>query len=191
MAYDIMEVEILFDELNEKTEKTIASYRNDLMGLRAGRANPHILDKVVVDYYGNPTALNQMTNISVPEARLLVISVWDASAVKNVEKAIINANIGLTPSSDGKIIRLVFPEITEDRRKSLVKDVKAMCEKGKVGIRNIRRDILEELKKLKKDSVVSEDELASFEKDVEKIIVLQIAAIDKVTAEKEKEIMSV
>lgn len=159
--------------------------------MRAGRANAHILDKVTVDYYGTPTPINQMANISVPEARMIVISVWDASQMKAVEKAIVDANLGIMPNNDGKVIRLVFPELTEERRRALAKDVKAAAEKTKVAVRNVRRDGIEDLRKLKKDNVISEDLLADTEKEVDKIVSAKIESIEKLQQEKETEIMSV
>ncbi|HOB64026.1 MAG TPA: ribosome recycling factor, partial [Clostridia bacterium] len=155
------------------------------------RANVRILDKILVDYYGTPTPINQMANITVPEARVLAISVWDASAIKNVEKAILASNIGITPINDGKLIRLIFPELTEERRRQLVKEVKTLGENTKVAIRNIRRDAIEDLRSLKKNSIITEDDLDKFEKDVEKAVNGFIAEIDKMMADKEKEIMSV
>lgn len=191
MAYEIMEVELVFDELKTRSDKSIAAMRTELAQMKAGRANPHLLDKITVDYYGTPTPINQMANISIPEARLLTISVWDTSAIKNVEKAILAANIGITPTNDGKLIRLVFPELTEERRRQLVKETKTLAENTKVAIRNIRRDAIEALKAFKKDSIVTEDELAKFEKDVDKNVNASIAEIDKMVVDKEKEIMSV
>jgi ribosome recycling factor len=191
MAYDIMEVELVFDELRTKSDKSIAAMRAELAQMKAGRANPHLLDKIMVEYYGTPTPINQLANISVPEARLLTISVWDASAIRNVEKAILAANIGITPTNDGKLIRLVFPELTEERRRQLVKEVKTIAENTRVAIRNIRRDAIEALKSFKKDGIVTEDELSKFEKDVDKTVNAAVAEIDKMVADKEKEIMSV
>lgn len=191
MAYDILELEIVFDELKEKSDKTIQSFKSELSNMRAGRANAHILDKVTVDYYGTPTPINQMANISVPEARMIVISVWDASQMKAVEKAIVDANLGIMPNNDGKVIRLVFPELTEERRRALAKDVKAAAEKTKVAVRNVRRDGIEDLRKLKKDNVISEDLLADTEKEVDKIVSAKIESIEKLQQEKETEIMSV
>lgn len=191
MAYDSIDVELIFDDAAERFDKSLSSYQTELAGLRAGRANTHILDKVLVDYYGTPTPINQMANISVPEARVLMISVWDMSALKNVEKAIIDANVGLMPNNDGKVIRLIFPELTEERRKALTKDVRAMAENAKIAVRNIRRDTLDALKKLKKDSVITEDDLSKYEKDIEKTVAEKITAIDKAASEKEGEIMSV
>lgn len=191
MAYEIMEVELVFDDLKTRAEKSIAAMKNDLASMKAGRANARLLDKITVDYYGTPTPINQMSNITIPEARLLTISVWDTSAIKSVEKAILAANIGITPVNDGKIIRLVFPELTEERRRQLVKEVKTLAENTKVAVRNIRRDAIETLKSFKKDSIISEDELDKFEKDVDKNTSASVAEIDKMVAEKEKEIMSV
>ena len=191
MAYDIMEVELVFEELNTRSEKSITAMKNELAAMKAGRANVRILDKILVDYYGTPTPINQMANITVPEARVLAISVWDASAIKNVERAILASNIGITPINDGKLIRLIFPELTEERRRQLVKEVKTLGENTKVAIRNIRRDAIEDLRSLKKNSIITEDDLDKFEKDVEKAVNGFIAEIDKMMADKEKEIMSV
>lgn len=191
MAYEIMEVELVFDELQSKSDKSIGAMKTELAQMKAGRANAHILDKILVDYYGTPTPINQMANITIPEARLLTISVWDTSAIKSVEKAILAANIGITPMNDGKLIRLVFPELTEERRRQLVKEVKTNAENTKVALRNIRRDAIDDLRSFKKDSIVTEDELEKFEKDVDKNVNAGIAEIDKMVADKEKEIMSV
>ncbi|HOO22310.1 MAG TPA: ribosome recycling factor [Clostridia bacterium] len=191
MTYDIMELELLFVELDERMGKTIKSFNTDLASLRAGRANPHILDNVTVDYYGVPTPLNQMANISIPEARVLMINVWDGSMLKKVEKAIIDANVGIMPNNDGKVIRLVFPEPTEERRRSLVKDIKNFAENAKVAVRNIRRDTMSELKSLEKNKVISEDILKDCEDTVDKNVSAKIAEIDKLAADKEQEVMKV
>ncbi len=191
MAYDILEVEVLFDELNTKSEKTIAQYNNELASLRAGRANPKILDGLTVDYYGVDTPFNQVGNITVPEARILMITVWDNSLLKKVEKSIIDANLGITPNNDGKNIRLIFPEPTEERRRALVKDVKNLTEKSKVALRNIRRDSISELKALEKSKTISEDLLKTYEADVEKIVSKNVAEIEKFGAAKEKEVLTV
>ena len=151
MAFGIEEVDFLFETFDEENAKTFENYKTELQGIRAGRANPHILDKVEVEYYGMMTPLNQMANVTIAEARVLVVSVWDKSALKNVEKAILAANVGITPNNDGTVIRLVFPEVTEERRRALVKDIKQGAEETKIVLRNHRRDINEELKKLKKD----------------------------------------
>ncbi|MBO8423920.1 MAG: ribosome recycling factor [Firmicutes bacterium] len=182
---------MVFDDLEERTAKTISNLRTELQSLRAGRANPHILDKVTVPYYGVDTPLNQMANITVPEARMLVINVWDQSALKAVEKAIIAANVGIFPTNDGKVLRMVFPELTEERRRSLVKDVKVAGENAKVAVRNIRRDAIDLLRGYKKDSVVTEDDLFALEKDVDKAVNAAISDIDKICSDKETEIMSV
>jgi ribosome recycling factor len=191
MSYEITEVELAFDDLRTRGEKSIASFKHDLQAMKAGRANAHILDKVLVDYYGTPTPINQLANITIPEARLLSISVWDQSAMRAVEKAIIAANVGINPINDGKVIRLVFPELTEERRKSLVKEVKVHAENTKIALRNIRHDTLEMLRSFKKDSIVTEDELKTFEKDLDKNFNSFVADVDKAAADKEKEIMSV
>ncbi len=191
MNYEIEEIDILKDDLEERVSKSIKSMQYDLANLRAGRANMHILNGINVDYYGAPTPLNQVANITIPEARLLCITVWDTNIIKKVEKAIIDANIGIMPTNDGKIIRLVFPEPTEERRKTLVRDVKGLAEKAKIAIRNIRRDIIEESKKLKKQNVLTEDIQISLEKDIDKYIAQQIAEVDKIALNKEEEIMKV
>ncbi len=191
MSYGIDEVDLIFEEMNEKYQKTIHNFSNELKSIRAGRANPHILDKILVDYYGTPTPINNMANITVPEARLLVISVWDKSALKSVEKAILAANIGITPNNDGNVIRLIFPELTEERRKSLVKDLKNNSESTKVVLRNARRDAIDALKKLEKDSAITEDDLKDFTADVDKALAKQIEDVDKLTKDKEQEILSV
>ena len=191
MSYGIDEVDLIFEEMNEKYAKTLHNFSNELQSIRAGRANPHILDKILVDYYGTPTPINNMANLTVPEARLLVISVWDKSALKNVEKAILAANIGITPNNDGNVIRLVFPELTEERRKSLVKELKNNAEGTKVVLRNARRDAIEQLKKLEKDSTITEDDLKDFTSDVDKALAKQIDDVDKLTKDKEQEILSV
>lgn len=191
MAYEAMEVLELFEEYEERLDKGVSSLKNEFNNLKAGRANPFILDKIMVDYYGVETPIKQVGNISVPEARVLLISVWDQSALKAVEKAIIAANIGLTPNNDGKVIRLIFPDLTQERRKDLVKQIKTMSENMKISLRNSRRDINEGIKKLKKDNVISEDEVATYEKDIDKKLADFVEKLDKVTKEKEVEVMSV
>jgi len=188
---DSIEVLEIFDSLDEKIAKSQDALVREFNEMKAGRANPHILDKVTVDYYGTPTPIKQIGNITVPEARMLLISVWDQSALKNVEKAILAANVGITPTNDGKNIRLIFPELTAERRKELAKQVKAAAENIKVQIRNARRDAMEGLKKLNKDKLISEDEQATLEKDVDKNVSQAIDKVDKMTKEKEDEIMSV
>lgn len=187
----IEQVEEILLVLDDKLTKTISVLKEDFTGIRAGRANPHILDKVMVDYYGAPTPLNQTSNISVQEGRCLVVSPWDASLLKAIEKAIQVSNIGITPTNDGKVIRLVFPQLTEERRRDLSKQIKKMGEDAKVAQRNVRRDALEALKKLKTDKLISEDEYAAYEKDVEKSVSDGVAQIDAAVAAKDKEIMTV
>ncbi|MDE6189376.1 MAG: ribosome recycling factor [Clostridia bacterium] len=190
MAYEQIEILEIFDEFQTKMSKSISSLQYEFNNLKAGRANPHILDKIVVDYYGVPTPLKQIGNIQTPEARILMITVWDTSILKEVEKAIIAANIGITPNNDGKVIRLVFPELTQERRKELCKTLKALAENTKVALRNARRDINDSIKKFKKD-LISEDEAALYEKDVDKQLAEQIDIVDKMSKEKEQEILSV
>ena len=175
----------------DKMDKTIAVIQKDLSTLRAGRANPQILDKITVDYYGTPTALNQVGNISSPEPRLLVIAPWEASMITPIEKAIQKSDSGINPSNDGKVIRLLVPELTAERRKDLCKQVKKRIEEGKVAIRAIRRDSMESLKKKKKDSELTEDDQKNAEKELQKVTDAHIEQIDKVGTAKEKEIMEV
>ena len=191
MSYDIIEVLELLDNYESALKKAVDSYKAHILNIRAGRANPHILDKVMVDYYGTPTPLNQMGSITVPEAKMIVVSIWDLSALKAAEKAIIDANLGITPSSDGKVIRLVFPDLTEERRQALVKELKQTTENAKVNLRNHRRDANECLKKLKKDSLITEDDVKALEKDVDKLLSDYTAAIDKAFKDKENEILGV
>ena len=191
MAIENEQFEIILMEAMEKVDKTYSVLNSEYITIRAGRANPHILDKVLVDYYGTPTPINQVGNISVSEGRCLVIAPWDASMVKVIEKQLLAENLGITPSSDGKVIRLVFPVLTEERRKELVKQVKKMAEDSKVAIRNIRRDSMDALKKMKNNKELSEDEHATCEKEVDKVISESIEKIEKLAVEKEKDIMSV
>lgn len=175
----------------EHMKKSVDKLAHDFASIRAGRANPAVLDKVLVDYYGTPTPVNQMAAISVSEARILVIQPWDASSLKLIEKAISASDIGITPTNDGKLIRLVFPQLTEERRKDLSKQIKKLGEDAKVAIRNIRRDAMDKLKAMKKNSEITEDDLKSCEKDVQNLTDKYCDIIDKNVAEKEKEIMSV
>lgn len=191
MAYELMEVLEVFDEFETKMSKSVASLQYEFNNMKAGRANPHLLDKITVDYYGTPTPLKQIGNVQTPEARMLMITVWDTSILKEVEKAIIAANIGITPNNDGKVIRLVFPELTEERRKELCKSIKALAENTKVALRNARRDINDSIKKFKKDNLISEDEVGVYEKDVDKKLAEQVDIVDKMTKEKEREVLSV
>lgn len=188
---DNEQVEEILLVLDDKLSKTVSVLKEDFAAVRAGRANPHILDKVMVDYYGAPTPVNQTSNISVQEGRCLVISPWDISLLKAIEKAIQTSNIGITPTNDGKVIRLAFPQLTEERRRDLSKQIRKMGEDAKVAARNIRRDALESFKKLKNDKLLSEDEFALCEKDVEKYVSDAVAEIDAATSAKEKEIMTV
>lgn len=191
MSYGIDEVDIIFDEMNEKIDKTMQNYITELRSIRAGRANPHILDKVVVDYYGMPTPINNMANVSVPEARLLVISPWDKSQLKAIERAILAANIGINPNNDGHVIRLVFPELTEERRRSTVKEAKTLVEESKIVMRNARRDAIDDLKKIQKASTITEDDLKNYTEDVDKILSKNTDEVDKLFKEKEQEILSI
>lgn len=177
--------------LDDKLTKAVSVLEEDYSAVRAGRANPHILDKVSVDYYGAMTPVTQMANVSVQEGRCLVISPWDASVLKNIEKAIQISNIGINPTNDGKVIRLVFPELTEERRKELVKQIKKMGEDTKVAQRNVRRDAMDSLKKMKNDKTVSEDEYAAGEKEVEKMVADAVGKVDALVSAKEKEIMTI
>ena len=191
MSIENEQFEILLMETMEKTEKTVSVLNSEYLTIRAGRANPHILDKVLVDYYGTPSPINQVGNISVQEGRCLVIAPWDASMLKVIEKQILAENLGVTPVNDGKIIRLTFPVLTEERRIELTKQVKKMSEDAKVAVRNVRRDAMDALKKMKNNKELSEDEHAICEKDVDKVISEAIEKIEKLAQDKEKDIMSV
>lgn len=184
-------VQMIFMEFDEALEKAVSHYEGELASVRAGRANPHILDKILVDYYGTPTPINHIANVSVPEARQIMISPWDISNVKNISKAILASDLGLTPTDDGRVIRLNFPMLTEDRRRELVKSTRKLVEDTKVTCRNARRDAIEALKKLKKDSEITEDEEVTYEKEVQKKLDEKSDLIDKLMDEKEKEIMQV
>lgn len=191
MAVQNEQVEMILMETMERTDKTVSVLNSEYVTIRAGRANPHILDKVLVDYYGTPTPINQVGNMSVTEGRCLVIAPWDASMLKVIEKQLLADNIGITPVNDGKVIRLVFPALTEERRRELVKQIKKMAEDSKVAVRNIRRDAMDALKKMKNNKELSEDEHAICEKDVDKLISETVDKIDKISADKEKDILSV
>ncbi len=177
--------------LEERMQKTLSALEQAFSEVRAGRANPAILNKVTVDYYGVPTPINQIAGISVPEARLIVIQPWDISVLKEVEKAILASDIGLNPNNDGKVIRLNFPELTEERRKELAKDIKKTAEDSKVAIRSIRRDGMDEVKAEEKASEITEDERANFEDKIQKLTDKYVAEIDAMSEKKEKEIMTV
>ena len=180
-----------FDKLEERMNKTLSVLEENFSEIRAGRANPAVLNKITVEYYGVPTPINQVAGISVPEARLIVIQPWDASVLKEIERAILASDIGLNPNNDGKVIRLSFPELTEERRKDLVKDVKKIAEESKVSIRSIRRDGIDEAKEREKESLITEDELKKAEDQIQKLTDKKIAEIDNMLEKKEKEIMSI
>lgn len=180
-----------FTNIKEKMDKTINVYNEKLSEVRAGRANPAILNKVKIDYYGTPTPINQVAGVSVPEARLIVIQPWDMSVLKEIEKAILASDIGINPNNDGKVIRLSFPELTEERRKDLVKDIKKMAEEAKIAIRAIRRDGIEEAKSMQKDGDMTEDELKQAENEIQKLTDKSVEEIDKILSNKEKEVMSI
>ena len=178
------------EKYESKMTKTLESLEKELSTVRAGRANPHILDKITVDYYGAPTPLQQVANFTVPEARMIQIQPWEASLIKEIQKAILSSDLGLNPNTDGKIIRLVLPELTEERRKELVKDVKKKGEAAKVAVRNIRRDANDAYKKLAKQDV-SEDEIKELEDKIQKLTDKFVKNIDKAVEEKSKEILTV
>ena len=180
-----------YTNLKERMEKSIGAYQEKLSEIRAGRANPAILNKVKVDYYGTPTPINQMAGISVPEARLIVIQPWDMSVLKDIEKAILASDIGINPNNDGKVIRLAFPELNEERRKELVKEIKKMAEEAKVAVRAVRRDGIETAKAEQKEGNMTEDELKQAENDIQKLTDKSVEEIDQILANKEKEVMSV
>ena len=187
MANDMDERIKVYDD---KMKKTYAHLESDYLGIRAGRANPHVLDKLKVDYYGTPTPIQQVGNVTVPEARMIQIAPWEKTLIKSIEKAILASDIGITPSNDGSVIRLVFPELTEERRKDLVKDVKKKAEECKVAIRNIRRDGNDAFKKLAK-AEVSEDEIKELTDDLQKLTDKYVKDVDKLMEEKSKEILTV
>ncbi|MBP2240160.1 ribosome recycling factor [Cytobacillus eiseniae] len=181
----------VIENTKDRMTKAIQAYSRELAGIRAGRANASLLDRITVEYYGAPTPINQLAGISVPEARLLVIQPYDKSILGEIEKAILKSDIGLTPSNDGSIIRLSIPQLTEERRKELVKLVKKESEEAKVAIRNVRRDANDDLKKLEKSGEITEDDLRGYSDDIQKLTDDQISKIDAVTKEKEKEILEV
>ncbi|MCM1290029.1 MAG: ribosome recycling factor [Corallococcus sp.] len=191
MNYANPQIEEIFLNMDMECEKAIDYAKSEYNLMRAGRANPKIVEGIKVDYYGTLTPLNQMGNVSVPEPRCLVISMWDKSALKLAEKAILAANIGVTPQNDGNVIRLTFPVLTEERRKELVKQVKKLAEDTKVVLRNARRDALEGLKKEKNAKTVSEDLIADYESEVDKRLAKYVETVDKLSKEKEADVMSV
>lgn len=180
-----------YTNIEERMKKTISVYEENLSEIRAGRANPAILNKISVEYYGTATPINQVAGISVPEARLIVIQPWDISVLKEIERAILASDIGITPNNDGKVIRLNFPELNEERRRDLVKDIKKMGEEAKVAVRQVRRDGLDEFKKQQKDSLITEDDLKQAEDQIQKLTDKYVEEIDKLTDSKEKEIMTI
>ena len=181
----------ILDNAKEKMNKSCAVYQRDMVALRAGRANPQLLDRITVDYYGTPTPLNQVGNISSPEARMLVINPWESKLIPAIEKAIQKSDLGLNPTNDGKIVRRVFPELNDERRKELTKVARKSAEEAKVAIRAIRRDAIEQIKKMKKDSTITEDEQRKGEEEMQKITDKAIKDVDAICAAKEKEIMEV
>ena len=180
-----------YNKIEEKMTKTISVFEENLSEIRAGRANPAILNKVMIDYYGTPTPINQVAGISVPEARMIVIQPWDASILKDIEKEILKSDIGINPNNDGKVIRLAFPELNEERRKEIVKDIRKMAEEAKVAIRSIRRDGIDEAKTMQKNSEISEDDLKVAEEKIQKLTDKYVENIDNILETKEKEIMSI
>ena len=180
-----------YQNIEERMKKTISVFEENLAEIRAGRANPAILNKVTIDYYGTPTPINQVAGISVPEARLIVIQPWDMNALKEIERAILASDIGITPNNDGKVIRLNFPELNEERRKEIVKDIKKMAEEAKVAVRAVRRDGLDEFKAKQKNAEITEDDLKVAEEQIQKLTDKYVEEIDKKMETKEKEIMTV
>ncbi len=178
-------------QAREQMDKTLQILKNDLASLRAGRANPKLLDRITVDYYGVPTPINQVANLSVPEPRLLVISPWETNMIPEIEKAIMKSDLGINPTNDGKVIRLVFPELTEERRKELVKLANKMGEDAKIAIRMARRNANDQIKKLKKNSEITEDEQKMGENEIQKITDEYVKKVDNMIKEKEKEIMEI
>lgn len=180
-----------YSNIEDRMEKAVGAYERNLSEIRAGRANPAVLNKVKIDYYGVSTPISQVAGVSVPEARLIVIQPWDASVLKEIEKAILTSDIGINPNNDGKVIRLAFPELTEERRKELVKDIKKMAEEAKVAVRSVRRDGIDEFKTKQKNSEITEDDLKVAESEIQKLTDTKIADIDAILEKKEKEVMSV
>jgi ribosome recycling factor len=181
----------ILDIATEKMNKTINVMKQEYNSLRAGRANPQALDRIMVDYYGSPTPINQMGNISVPEPRMLIIALWDTKMIPAVEKAIQKSDLGINPANDGKVIRLIFPELTQERRKELAKVIRKKAEESKVAVRSIRRDAMEDIKKQKKDNLLTEDDQKKLEEKVQKLTDEKVKEIDVIAQAKEKEIMSV
>ncbi len=184
-------METVFKKTEEKMNKALDALANDYAAIRAGRANPAVLDKVMVDYYGVPTPIQQVAAVSISEARVLVIQPWDKTMIQPIEKAIQTSDIGINPMNDGNVIRLTFPALTEDRRREIAKEIKQRAEDAKVQVRNVRRDGMDDLKKLKKDSVITEDDLKTAEEKLQKTTDKFVKEIDEVAAAKDKEIMSI
>ena len=182
---------VVIDNMLEKMNKSVAVYRKELSSMRAGRANPQLLDRIMIDYYGSQVPINQVANISIPEPRIIQIAPWEQSMLKVIEKAIQKSDLGINPSNDGKIIRLLLPELTQERRKELVKQTRKMAEDCKVAIRSIRRDANDQIKKMKKDNTITEDEQKSAEEKIQKTTDKIVKEVDAITAEKEKELMDV
>ena len=180
-----------YSNIEDRMEKAVGAYERNLSEIRAGRANPAVLNKVKIDYYGVSTPISQVAGVSVPEARLIVIQPWDASVLKEIEKAILTSDIGINPNNDGKVIRLAFPELTEERRKELVKDIKKMAEEAKVAVRSVRRDGIDEFKTKQKNSEITEDDLKVAESEIQKLTDTKIADIDAILEKKENEVMSI
>ena len=181
----------VLDTMVEKMNKSVAVYRKELASMRAGRANPQLLDRILVDYYGSPTPINQVANISIPEPRIIQIAPWEQSMLKVIEKEIQKSDLGINPTNDGKIIRLLLPELTEERRKELVKQTRKMAEECKIAVRAIRRDANEQIKKMKKHNTITEDDQKAAEDKIQKATDKIIKEVDAITAEKEKELMGV
>ncbi len=181
----------ILDIATDKMNKTISVMKQEYNSLRAGRANPQALDRIMVDYYGTPTPINQVGNISVPEPRMLIIALWDSKMIPAVEKAIQKSDLGINPANDGKVIRLIFPELTQERRKELAKVIRKKAEESKVAVRSIRRDAMEDIKKQKKDNLLTEDDQKKLEEKVQKLTDEKVKEIDTIAQAKEKEIMSV
>ncbi len=181
----------VLDNTKERMNKCINALESELASIRAGRANPAVLDKITVDYYGAPTPINQMASISVSEARILVVQPYDASQLKPIEKAVQASDLGINPANDGRVLRITFPQLTEDRRKELCKQVSKICEESKVAVRNVRRDAMDKIKAKKKANEITEDDVKEGEKDVQKITDKFIERIDKIGEEKDKEIMAI
>jgi len=180
-----------YQEITAKMKKTTEVLSSQFDSVRAGRANPAVLDKLRVEYYGTPTPINQIASVATPDPRSLVVQPWDTSSLRLIEKAILESDLGINPTNDGKVIRLIFPQLTEERRKDLIKQVKKYAEEAKVAIRNIRRDAMEHFKELKKKSEITEDDLKDIEKDMQKLTDDYIKEIDNIAAKKEKELMAI